>query len=83
MGIFKKAEPPVETPKPWPSALNPCTNETHRAQHKAPNYGVRGKVTKVCLYCYLESGKTDKERQAYLNTLNPNLEGCDSQSGHD
>lgn len=65
--------------KPWPSEINPCTNPEHEKIGKAPLWGVRGKVTKVCLYCVEEGAKEYGDRQAYLDSLTPDQNGCDTK----
>lgn len=62
--------------KPWPSALNPCTNKEHISKGKAPCWGVHGRVTKLCVYCVVEREEEYKgNRTKALSTFLPDPTG--------
>lgn len=59
--------------KNWPSDLNHCVVADHERAGKAPHYGVRGYVTKLCLYCVIERTGRFGTLEKALETFAPDL----------
>lgn len=61
----------------WPTDENPCF-EQGKHPSKSALYGVKGKVTKLCVYCVTEKAKA-MGMDAALETFTPDPSGANVQ----